>query len=219
MSEIKSKLASLVFMGAAAIGLNDDAMAQQGHNHDHHQHHMSVPVNGDRIIKKSPIKDVSLEGTVDFNGKPVKDSDFAFKKRLVFFGFTTCPNVCPIGMATLAQSLKQFEQKFGKSFFDNTDVLLVSTDPKNDTPQRMKEWLGHFHPKITGITGKPERLQEIAKNYRADQMGHHSPFLYVLDEGGRFERLINTQKGVNEVVQALEESYGICKPPQQELQR
>lgn len=219
MSEIKNKLASLVFMGAAALGVNDDALAQQD-QHQHHNHqHMSVSVDGQQVIRKSPIKDISLAGTVDFNGKPVKDSDFNFKKRLIFFGFTTCPNVCPTGMATISQSLKQFEHKFGKSFLDNTAVLLVSTDPQNDTPAKMKEWLSHFHPKITGITGDPQRLQEIAKNYRADRMGHHSPFLYVMDEGGRFEKLVNTQKGVNEVVKALEESYGLCKPPRPVLQQ
>lgn len=212
MTKLSQQLSALVFSCAAMLGVNEDVLAQDHSHHDHQAMMQSADVSG--IIKKSPIKDVSLAGTVDFNGKAIKDSDFKFKKRLIFFGFTQCPDVCPTGMATLSQAIGKIEKKFGSHFFDDTAIMLVSRDPKNDTPARMKEWLGHFSPKITGVTGKPERLQEIARNYRADQMGHHSPYLYIMDEGGRFEKLVNTQNGVDSVVKAFEESYGICTTPE-----
>lgn len=212
MNKLSQKLASLVFSGAAVLGVNEAALAQ---GHSHHDHNaMTQSADGGSIIKKSPIKDASLAGTVDFNGKAVKDSDFNGKKRLIFFGFTNCPSVCPTGMATLSQAIGQIEKKFGNHFFDDTSILLVSTDPKNDTPARMKEWLGHFNPEIVGITGKPERLQEIAKNYRADQMGHHSPYLYIMDEKGRFQELVNTQSGVDALVKAIEKNHKIVTTPE-----
>lgn len=210
MNKLSNKLASLVFSGVALLSTqvanaNDDHSAHAGH--DHHAHHGHGVQDGQSALVKSPITNPSLSGTVDFNGKSVKDSDFQGKKRLIFFGFTNCPSVCPLGMATLSQAMGQIEGKHGKDAFKDSAVLLVSTDPARDTPAQMKKWLSHFNDNIVGITGDQKRMDEIAKNYRADQMGHHSPYLYIMDEAGKFQALVNTQNGADAVFKAIEKHH------------
>ncbi|MGH1374938.1 MAG: SCO family protein [Alphaproteobacteria bacterium] len=209
---------SLAVLGLSAFVTASNAQEHEGHEamsakgHDHHQ--MMPSDGGQNIMKKSPIEDSSLAGLIDYNGRKVDDKDFEGKKRLIFFGFTNCPHVCPTGMATLSSALRQLDEKYGDyaaEMFKHTDIVMVSTDPDNDTPARMKEWLGYFDDRIIGLTGDEDLLQEKAENYRADRMGHHSPYLYILDEKGEYAGLVNTQDGADKVMRAIEEKVlGMC---------
>lgn len=208
MTKLSNTLASFMISAAAALGV-PTAEANDAHgNHGNHSNHASHGAkDGQKVIANSPITNPSLTGAVDFHNKPVTDADFAGKKRLIFFGFTNCPNVCPLGIATLSQAINKIEEKHGKDAFKDTAILLVSTDPARDNPARMKEWLSHFDDNIVGITGDQKRMDEIAQNYRADQMGHHSPYLYVMDEKGGFQALVNTQNGVDTIFEAIEKHH------------
>ncbi len=83
---------------------------------------------------------------VDTEGEPYDfASQTAGKLTLVFFGYTNCPDVCPVHMATLAQALERVDVP--------VDVVFVTTDPARDTGERIRSWLGSFDPEFVGLTG------------------------------------------------------------------
>ena len=112
----------------------------------------STPFRG--VALQSPIATPSLTLT-DFNGQPF---DFAAATRdkvgLLFFGYTHCPDVCPLHMANIAAVLKQLSAE------DRAKVVtvFVTTDPERDTPARLREWLANFDPTFIGLTGTKEEL-------------------------------------------------------------
>ena len=80
---------------------------------------------------------------------------------LIFFGFTSCPDVCPISLATISHAfsyLTEDELKRSRSLF-------ISLDPERDTMERLKKYTGYFHPNIIGVTGTMEELVRVADIY------------------------------------------------------
>ena len=73
---------------------------------------------------------------------------------LVFFGYTNCPDVCPVHMATLAGVFDELAPEVR----DAMKVIFVSTDPERDTPERLREWLGAYHPSFLGLRGEVETI-------------------------------------------------------------
>jgi len=138
------------------------------------------------------IKDFTL---TDHNGKRVKFSDFRGKYLLVFFGYTYCPDVCPTSMYRIKETL----EKLGK-YKENVHVLFISVDPDRDTPENLKKFISYFDPTgkyITGLTGSPEEIKEVAKMFRAyykkvplkdnPDVGYlvdHTAFIYFIDKNG-----------------------------------
>jgi protein SCO1/2 len=73
---------------------------------------------------------------------------------LVFFGYTHCPDICPIHMATLAAVRRELRP----SIAQRIRVVFVTTDPARDTPERLRAWLAHFDPTFVGLTGDTATL-------------------------------------------------------------
>ena len=105
-----------------------------------------------------------LEGgdfTLHSAAGPVALGDFRGKVVLLYFGYTYCPDICPTSLAATAEALKQLNP----DELARVAVILVSVDPKRDTPARLKEYAEFFHPAIVGVTGTPEELAAVAKRY------------------------------------------------------
>lgn len=109
------------------------------------------------VVLSPPIEKPDFN-FVDFNGEPYNlRLKTAGKVALVFFGYTHCPDVCPLHAANVAAVLKAmpFEER-GKIQF-----LFVTTDPERDTPARLKEWLGAFDPSFIGLAAPAEALAQL----------------------------------------------------------
>jgi protein SCO1/2 len=76
---------------------------------------------------------------------------------LIFFGYTYCPDVCPVHMANIAQVLKTLPPQVS----NRVKVVMVTTDPKRDTPERLGSWLRNFDPSFIGLIGSLEAVNEI----------------------------------------------------------
>jgi protein SCO1/2 len=100
----------------------------------------------------------------DQNGRAVSDRDFAGKYRIMYFGFTHCPDVCPTDLAAIGKGLKAFEAR-DKARADKVVPIFVSVDPERDTPAVMKEYVANFHPRMVGLTGPPDEIARVAKEY------------------------------------------------------
>lgn len=99
---------------------------------------------------------------------------------LLFFGYTNCPKICPVHMATLAEAMRFLPLEVSRRI----DVLFVTTDPKRDTPERLREWLGSLHPRFVGLRGtrgEVERLEGLlglpVSVVEEDFVGHASQVL------------------------------------------
>mgnify|MGYP001232787869 CR=1 FL=1 len=117
---------------------------------------------------------------------------------LLFFGFTSCADVCPISLATISHSfsyLNDDELKKSKSLF-------ISLDPERDTLERLKKYTGYFHPNIIGVTGTMKELGMVAeifgvkfekKNSPDSALGYviyHSSKIFVIDPQGVIRKTI-----------------------------
>ncbi len=80
---------------------------------------------------------------------------------LLFFGYTYCPDVCPIHMANIGAVLKDFPYELQRQF----KVVFVTTDPERDTAERLRSWLNEFDPSFIGLRGSPEEVNAIQIAY------------------------------------------------------
>lgn len=98
----------------------------------------------------------------DVNGNTVTEKDLEGKPRVMFFGFTHCPDVCPTTMLDAAGWLKKLGDDAGK-----LEIVFVTVDPERDTPEVLKQYLGAFDDRIIGLTAAdPETIAKVAKEYR-----------------------------------------------------
>lgn len=76
---------------------------------------------------------------------------------LLFFGYTHCPDVCPIHMSSIAEVKRDLGARFGR----DTKVIFVTVDPARDTPERIVSWLENFDPEFIGLYGEPATVDSI----------------------------------------------------------
>jgi protein SCO1/2 len=97
-------------------------------------------------------------------GKQVKWDDFAGQYRLVYFGFTYCPDICPTDIQRLSQGLSQFE-KANPALGAKVQPIFITVDPERDTAQVMGEFVGNFHPRLIGLTGTPDEIEAVKQAF------------------------------------------------------
>lgn len=101
----------------------------------------------------------------DHTGRQVTEADFAGGYTLMYFGFTYCPDFCPAALQVVTAALDQLEEQ-DPDVAKAVTPIFVSVDPERDTVEAMADYVGHFHPRMVGLTGTPEQIAEAAKNYR-----------------------------------------------------
>lgn len=145
------------------------------------------------------------------DGKPFTPEDKAGQIRLLFFGFTHCPDICPATMARLQNAVKQMPE----GMRDEVTLLFVSVDPQRDTPQRIGQFVDFFGDNVVGLTSDEATLRALAKRYRTtfgygepDDEGNyavsHSSAVYVFDGQGRARLLIRSDQSVDAISEDLE---------------
>jgi len=140
---------------------------------------LTSPLKGAVISPATPAADINL---TDHHGQPFQLSSFRGKVALVFFGFSNCVVECPATLAIIRQAL----ETVGDASKDVV-VVMVSTDPVNDTPQSMKEFMEKFNPAFLGLLGAPDELAKAWEDYGVvvlDGGETHSSFTYVVDRKG-----------------------------------
>ncbi len=120
----------------------------------------------------------------DYNNQDFSLGSLRGKVVLLYFGYTNCPDECPLTMAHLKLAVDQL----GANAQD-VRVIMVTTDPKRDTPQVLRSWLTKFSPDFIGLTGSQDALAKVWSSYGVtveDSGATHSFFIYVIDQAGRF---------------------------------
>ena len=138
-----------------------------------------------RQSEAPPLQGAKLENAfslTDGDGRRVSDGQFAGKYRLVYFGFTYCPDVCPIDLQNIGKALRQLEKSDPK-LAERVQPIFITVDPERDTPAVMKQYVGAFHPRIIGLTGTKQQIAAAAKK--------HGVFFQQEEGRGSSEYLIN----------------------------
>ncbi|MDE0945538.1 MAG: SCO family protein [Sphingobium sp.] len=131
----------------------------------------------------------------DQDGKPARWEDYKGQYRLVYFGYTYCPDVCPVDLQRIMQAFAQFE-KAAPERAAQVQPILISVDPQRDTPAVLKTYVAAFHPRLVGLTGTPEQIAKVAKDFvviynkegepgMSDYLVGHSRTPYLFDPDGK----------------------------------
>jgi protein SCO1/2 len=129
------------------------------------------------------------------DGKTVTSADFKGKVVLLYFGYTSCPDVCPTTLLDIGTMLKTL----GKNV-DDVRVLFVTVDPSRDTLPVLKSYVAAFAPQVVGLRGSPDQLATLAKRYRVAYSVQpasngnpvevtHGSAVYVFDRNGAMRLL------------------------------
>jgi protein SCO1/2 len=144
------------------------------------------------------------------DGTTVTDQTYRGKWLLVYFGYTFCPNSCPMTLNEIATAL----EKLGADAA-NVKPLFITIDPQRDTREVMERYTQSFDPRIVGLTGSPQQIDAVAREYGAYSARHktgpgpedyvidHSTYLYVMDPGGKFVRAFEADTSGDEIADAL----------------
>ena len=145
---------------------------------------------------------------VDHFGRNVGPETFAGKVRLVFFGFTHCPDVCPTGLSLMSQLLEELGPDA-----KGVQALFVTVDPERDTVPILKDYISVFAGDILGLTGTPAQIEEATKAFNAyfkkvpqPSGGYtvdHTASVYLLDRDGNFRATIDLHESQDVALQKI----------------
>jgi len=140
--------------------------------------------------------DFSLRGS---DGSEFKLSRYRGKVVALGFGYTHCPGVCPTTLAFLAQARQKLGAA-GKEF----QIIYVTVDPERDNEQRLRTFLASFDPTFVGVTGTPQQLANVRKEYginvsdkmfvagqpKSNYFLDHSSYVYLIDRAGKLRAMM-----------------------------
>ena len=119
------------------------------------------------------------------------ERDYLGKPSLVFFGFTSCPDICPTTLFELTKGLEELG-----SDADHLNIVFITVDPERDTPQQLALYLASFDPRITGLSGTPKNISAAMRAYRVyahkvplqggDYTMDHTAAIYMMNSEGQF---------------------------------
>ena len=131
----------------------------------------------------------------DVNNEPITEKSFEGPLTAVFFGFTNCPDICPMTLSNLDQVIEKLNDKENKKF----KVYFVSIDPERDNPEIIKDYLDSFKNKIYGITGEPQKVFLLSKSWGVlsekifsedgSYLINHSSSILLLNKGKYIDRI------------------------------
>jgi protein SCO1 len=152
---------------------------------------------------QSPFEQGALAGArigapftlTDQDGKRVTWDSFKGKYRLVYFGYTYCPDVCPVDLQRIMQAYGKFEKQ-SPALAAKLQPIFITVDPERDTPPVLKNYATAFSPRLIGLTGTPDEIAKVAKDFvviysKADEKGandylvSHSRTPYLFDPDGK----------------------------------
>ena len=153
---------------------------------------LSIEKKEDEYVKKFQGSSFSLN---DVNDEIITETSFEGPLTAIFFGFTNCPDVCPMTLNNLDLAIKNLEQEKKDKF----KVFFVSIDPERDSPQVIKNYLNSFENKIYGITGDPKKVFLMSKSWGVlsekiftedgNYLINHSSSIILLKDGKYLSRI------------------------------
>ncbi len=148
---------------------------------------------------------------IDDTGKRVTDQDYRGRYMLVFFGFTSCPDICPAGLQLISAALENLGAKA-----DRVTPIFISVDPERDTPAKIAAYVKNFSPRLVGLTGTPDDIGKVTKAYKVyykkvpnnsvpgDYGMDHTSIIYLMDPDGEYVSHFTPSTSVDEMTAKLD---------------
>ena len=149
---------------------------------------------------------------VDHTGKPVTEKSWPGKYKLVFFGFTHCPDTCPATLQKLASVMEHYDAKG-----DKIVPLFITVDPLRDTAAVLSKYVGGFSPVIVGLTGTEAQIKDVEMAYKIyvakqpgkmndDYLEDHSAYIYLMSADDKLLQTFNVDETAEAIISKIKES-------------
>jgi len=154
----------------------------------------------------------------DQDGKIFHLKDHRGQVVLLFFGYTSCPDVCPTTLSKLARVCKLLGPLGQKVL-----TVFVTIDPQRDTAQKLKEYMQYFNINAMGLTGTKQEIDAVVDRYKAvyekvethssalGYMFDHTDYLYLIDAQGKTSYLFHPEDNAQDMAQVIEEILNFKK--------
>ena len=134
--------------------------------------------------QRPPLEGAKIGGAfalTDQNGRAFTDRDLAGRYRIIYFGYTYCPDVCPVDLQHIGAALALLD-KSDPDLAKRIVPVFVTVDPARDTPPVLKQFVSAFHPRMIGLTGAQPAIDALAKEYAVyHARGAGTPGGYLMD--------------------------------------
>lgn len=153
-----------------------------------------VIANQLKPAEKKPVGITSIGGefTLQSADGPVSLSDFSGKVAAIYFGYASCPDVCPTSLGLLSSAIRSLDKQ------DQALIqpIFISVDPERDTPEKLKDYAMSFHDSMIGLTGSKEQIDNVTSGYRMlykivpmenSAIGYtvdHASIIYIIGKNG-----------------------------------
>lgn len=169
--------------------------------------------------RMAPAGDAQLFGgplyLIDQRGEPVTDRDFAGRYMIIYFGYTYCPDLCPMTLSAMTRALDLLPADQA----ERVVPIFITVDPERDTVEQLAEYAPLLHPRLVALTGSPVGVKTAAEAYRVyfkktddggagDYLMDHSTFIYIMGPDGSYLRHLAGTASAEEVAQALAAALG-----------
>jgi len=175
-------------------------------------------VAGNEYFNKSPnssksgvyIDPPGGDFTLDSNQGKVSLSDYDGKVRMLYFGYTFCPDVCPGSLQRVGAAFN----KLTPEELTKVQGMLISVDPERDTLQKLEDYTKYFHKQIVGVTGTKSQIDEIAERYDVEYrkaegsspesyLVDHTGYIFVLDKKGKIRDYLPHAVKIDRAVEVI----------------
>jgi len=178
MPRSKVSLIVLAFVTLSLVGLGS-ALLMRGTEPS------TVQTSGEALVG-GPFEMINQKG------ETVTEADFRGRHMLIFFGFTYCPDICPLTLEIIGAAMDELGP-----LSERVQPVFVSVDPERDTPEILADYLSYFGDNIVGLTGTPDQVSQMLSTYRVyaaktgditsqDYLMDHSTIVYLMGPDGRF---------------------------------
>ena len=149
----------------------------------------------------------------DENGQIVSETDYGASYKLIYFGFTYCPDVCPLQLQIISQALDRLGAQAA-----HITPLFISLDSARDTPAILKDYTNHFHPRLIGLSGTNAQIKAAAQSFKiyfnkiadeSSQAGYtidHSSIVYLLAPNNHVVRYFTARDTDETIAQDLRQA-------------
>jgi protein SCO1 len=147
------------------------------------------------------------------DGTTVSDQTYRGKWQIIYFGYTFCPDACPVALSKLSIALEKLE-----SDADKVQAIFITVDPQRDTQQVLAEYLKSFDSRVVGLTGPQAEIDKVIKEYRvyaapqktggSDYLVDHSSYFYLMDPQGTFRNVLDPSLSGEQLAERLRKEIG-----------
>ncbi len=153
----------------------------------------------------------------DQNGVARAAGEFRGRYMLIYFGFTTCPDVCPTELTKMGAALTLLE-KSDSTKAQQVQPLFITVDPERDTVAAMKQYVPNFHPRLLGLTGSPAQINAVIQAYRVyarknipaddpkNYMMDHTSYIYLMGPDGAYVTHFTNANTVADIARGLKDA-------------